>query len=71
MTTGKHSPKDGNYLALGSQSVAEKVHNADAIKSKSNKCNIVNELTDMSLAPYGKAIKTTGLLCVTCLAALL
>lgn len=63
------SPEDGNYLALGPQSAAEKFRDVDVITIKCNKCNTVNELTGMIFAPSGKAIKTTGLQCVKCLSA--
>lgn len=58
--------EDGNYLALGPQSAAERFRDVDPMMMKCDRCGAQNELTGVVFAS-GKAVKASGLECVKCL----
>lgn len=60
------NPEDGNYLALGPQSAAEKYHDVELMTISCLQCNAQCELTGVVFAASGKAMKSSGLECCKC-----
>lgn len=57
---------NGNYLALGPQSVFEKFQNVDPLLISCVKCGAQSEFQGVLFKSSGKAIKTAGLDCCKC-----